>query len=99
MSPELLGVIIGGAIGSLSSFVGLFINHWLEIRRFRYQLKLEAEKEFRKKLTDGVSPNIYDQGMEKLFKMIDEGKIPRSYAMDPKIIDDLLNEIIDDSNN
>ncbi len=98
MSPELQGVIIGGAIGALSSIVVVFISHWLEIRRYRYQLKLEAEKEFRKKLTEGVSPNIYDQGMEKLFKMIDEGRIPRSYAMDPKIIDDILNEIADKSN-
>jgi len=93
MSPELQGVIIGGVIGSLSSFIGIIINHRLEIKRDKYHMKLEAEREFRKKLTDGMSPNIYDKGMEKLFTLIDEGKIPRRYAMDPKFFDNLLEEI------
>ncbi len=99
MSPELLGVVIGGLIGSLSSFIGIFINHWLELKRDKYHMKLEAEREFRKKLTDGISPTIYDKGMEKLYSMIDEGKIPRSYAMDPKFFETIIEELedVDDS--
>ena len=98
MSPELQGVIIGGLLGSISSLIGIFISHWLEIRRDKYHMKLEAEQEFRKRLTEGVSPNIYNKGMEKLYTMIDEGKLPRSYATDPKIIDDLLNELLEKEN-
>lgn len=92
MSPELQGVIIGALIGSVSSIIGIFINHWLELQREKYQLKLEAEREFRKRFTEGISPNIYNEGMEKLFTMIDEGKLPRKYAMDPKLFDNILEE-------
>ena len=97
MSPELQGVIIGGLIGSASSIIGIFISHWLDMRREKYHMKLEAEQEFRKRFTEGVSPNIYNKGMEKIFTMIDEGKLPRSYAVDPKFFDDLLDDLLEDN--
>lgn len=93
MSPELQGVIIGGLIGFLSSLIGIFLNHWLETKREKIRVKLEAEQEFRKRLTEGVSANLYNKGMEKLYTMIDKGDLPRSYVMDPKFIDDLLTEL------
>ena len=93
MSPELQGVIIGGSIGILGSLLGIFVNHWLTVRRENYALKLEIERELRKKLTEGVSPNIYNKGLENLYKMIDEGKLPRAYVVNPRLIDDYLDNI------
>lgn len=93
MSPEIQGVLVGVLIGSTSSLIGFFVCHMLAIKRNKYYIKLEAEREFRKRLTDGISPAIYNKGMEMLYTLIDEGKLPQSYAMDPKIIDDLLEEI------
>ena len=96
MSAELQGVIISGLIGLVSSLIGIFANHFLEMNRDKYHMKLEAEQEFRKRLTEGVSPSVYNKGMEKLYTLIDEGKLPRSYATDPKVIDDLLNELLEE---
>lgn len=93
MSPELLGVIIGGSIGVASTLIGLFVNHWLELRRDRYNQKLEAEREFRKKLTEGLPTNLYNKGMEKLYSLIDQGKLPRAYALDPKFMETFLEEL------
>jgi len=96
MSPELQGVVVGALIGLASSLFGFFINHLLEIRRDKNHMKLEAEREFRKRLTEGISSDIYEKGMEKLFNMIDKDEIPRSYTMDSKPIDDLLKELLEE---
>jgi len=60
MSEQLLGVIIGGAIGLLGSLIGIVVNHWLEIRREERRLKIEAERELRGRLTEGL-PTRYSE--------------------------------------
>jgi hypothetical protein len=93
MSSEVQALIIGALIGLASSLVGILVNHWLTLQREKLKLKLEAEQALRKRLTEGVSPDIIDKSAEKLYAMIERGELPRAYALDPNFLADLLDDL------
>jgi len=93
MSSEMQILIVGALVGLGSSLIGIFVNHLLTLQREKLQLKLEAERALRRQLKEGVSPTIVDRGAEKLYAMIERGELPRSYALDPNFLANLLSDL------
>ena len=54
MSPEILGVIVGGVIGMVSSLAGALPNHFLTLRRDKKLSEENNKKDRAEKLTEGV---------------------------------------------
>ena len=54
MSDQLIGVIVGGAIGMIGAIVGALVNHWLTLRRDIRSRKLEEADRLRSQLTGGA---------------------------------------------
>ena len=54
MSPEILGVIVGGLIGMVSSLAGALLNHQLTLQRDKRLREEEENKSRRQELTKGL---------------------------------------------
>jgi formiminotetrahydrofolate cyclodeaminase len=52
MSPEILGVIVGGLISLVSSLVGALLNHHLTLRRDKKKNNIALQMEQKKKILD-----------------------------------------------
>lgn len=69
MSPEILGVIVGGLIGMVSSLAGALLNHQLTLRRDKRLEEQEKNKSLKAELTSGldtVTPAMRIKLIEKI---------------------------------
>ena len=96
MSPELIGVIVGGAIGIIGSMATVIMNHYLTLHRDRLKQKLEAEKTLREQLSAKIPPEQYNRTVDRLYNMIDKGQFSRSHLITERDINEIVGELEND---